>query len=277
MLNIALTPEWLLLAAAMFALGLFGLLAAPFIWAFLPFIAMAAISITQALRGATEARFLLRARDLKPRDRVRAFGLIFFMHLMQPAARLWGRLKHGLTPWRRRTKCLPASTSSRTTTIWSEIWRAPREWLADLQEELTHTGAIAAPGGDFDEWDLRVRGGLLAGAKLVMAVEDHAGGKQNVRFRTSFNASRLLPLLGVVAAACVVSGALAGSWLVAGIFTALGAGLAWMAQSDWRSASGDAATALAALQARSPFFCGHAAPHEANAETDQPDSIVAAE
>jgi O-antigen biosynthesis protein len=277
MLSIALTPEWLLLAAAMFGLGLLGLLAAPFIWAFLPFIAMAAVSVTQALRGATEARYLLRARDLKTRDKARAFALIFFMHLMQPAARLWGRLKHGLTPWRRRAKRSPQSTPSLTTAIWSEIWRAPHEWLADLQDELTTAGAIAASGGDFDEWDLRVRGGLLAGARLVMAVEDHEGGKQNVRFSMSFSPSRLLPVLAVIAAAGVVSGALAGSWPVAGLFAALGAGLAWLVRSEWRSASEETAAALGALQAKSPFFYGHGAPHEANAETVAPETVVAAE
>jgi GT2 family glycosyltransferase len=277
MLSIALTPEWLLLAAAMFGIGLLGLIAAPFVWAFLPFIAMAAISITQALRGATEARYLLRARNLSSRDRTRAFALIFFMHLMQPAARLWGRLKHGLTPWRRRPKRLPPSAPALMMTIWSELWRTPQDWLTDVKDELNKAGAIATSGGDFDEWDLRVRGGLLAGARVVMAAEDHEGGKQNVRFRTSFNASRLLPVLGAIVSVGVLSAALAGSWVVAGIFTAVGAGLVWQAHSDWRSASGETAAALAAVQARSPFFYGHGRLREANTETDQPESVVAAE
>jgi glycosyltransferase involved in cell wall biosynthesis len=277
LLGIALTPEWLLLAGAMFGLGLLGLLAAPFIWAFLPFIAMAAISVTQALRGATEARYLLRARNLSSRDRLRAFALIFFMHLMQPAARLWGRLKHGLTPWRRRPKRLPPSAPASTTTIWSELWRTPQDWLTDVKEELNKAGAIAVSGGDFDEWDLRVRGGLLAGARMVMAAEDHEGGKQNVRFRTSFTASRLLPVLGSVVAVGMLSAVLAGSWIVAGLFAALGAGLAWQTLSDWRAASGETAAALAALQARSPFFYGHGSLREANVETDQPEAVVAAE
>jgi GT2 family glycosyltransferase len=277
LLSVALTPEWLLLAGAMFGLGLIGFLVAPLIWAFLPFIAMAAISVTQALRGATEARYLLRARDLKPRDRARAFALIFLMHLMQPAARLWGRLKHGLTPWRRRPKGLTEKPPPLTTTIWSEIWRAPHEWLADVQKELATAGAIAVPGGDFDAWDLRVRGGLLAGARLVMAVEDHAGGKQNVRFRTSFHASRLLLGLAMIAGAGVISGALGGSWLVAGVFTAFGLGVAWMVHRDWRSASGETAAALAALQAKSPFFYGRGRLSEAGGGTEQPETVVAAE
>ena len=167
-----------------------------------------------------------------------------------------------MTPWRRRPKRLPKTASSLTTTIWSEIWRAPHDWLADLEEDSQVRAPLPVAGGDYDDWDLRVRGGLLAGARIVMAVEDHAGGKQNVRFRTSFSASRLLRLLAVGATAGAVSGALAGSWPVAGSFTALGPGLAWLARSDWRSASGEIASALAALKSRSPFFYGHGALRE---------------
>jgi GT2 family glycosyltransferase len=276
LLSIALTPEWLLLAAIMFGVGLLGVLAAPFTWAFLPFVAMAAVSITQALRGAVEARYLLRARGLLPVARLRSFSLIALMHLLQPAARLWGRLKHGLTPWRRRPTRLPQGTPS-TTTIWSEIWRAPQDWLTDVNDELAKAGAIAGSGGDYDEWDLRIRGGLLAGARLLMAVEDHESGKQNVRFRTSFSASRLLPALGIAGAVGVVTMAFAGSWLGAGVFAALLGAVVWQAHRDWRSASGEIAVALGALKGRSPFFHGHDAPPTSIAETPAPVSAAAAE
>jgi hypothetical protein len=110
-----------------------------------------------------------------------------------------------------------------------------------------------------------------------MAVEDHAGGKQNVRFRTSFHASRLLLGLAMIAGAGVISGALGGSWLVAGVFTAFGLGVAWMVHRDWRSASGETAAALAALQAKSPFFYGRGRLSEAGGGTEQPETVVAAE
>ena len=38
-------------------------------------------------------------------------------------------------------------------------------------------------GGDFDEWDLELRGGLIGGARTLMAIEEHGGGKQLLRFR----------------------------------------------------------------------------------------------
>lgn len=259
LLSIALTPEWLLLASAMFGLGLLGILAPPLAWAFVPFALMACVSLAQALRGALEARFLLRARDLPPLARARCFALIFFFHLLQPAARLWGRLKHGLTPWRRRRARVSPSKPALTTTIWSEVWRSPQDWLTDVSDELAKAGAIAGPGGDYDEWDLRIRGGLIAGAHLVMAVEDHEGSKQNVRFRTSFSASRLLPVLAITATAVTLTAVLSGSWLGTGLFAASLAGLAWWANSDWRSAAGDIAAALAALESRSVYFFGEGA------------------
>jgi GT2 family glycosyltransferase len=276
LLSIALTPEWLLLAAIMFGIGLLGAFVAPLAWTFLPFIAMIAVSLTQALRGAVEARYPLRTRDLVPAARLQSLALIAFMHLLQPAARLWGRLKHGLTPWRRRPMRLSAPAPS-ITTIWSEIWRAPRDWLSDVENELAKVGAIARSGGDYDEWDLRVRGGLLSGARLVMAVEDHERGKQNVRFRTSFFASRLLPVLAATGGTGVVAAALAGSWIGAGTFAALLGALAWQAHRDWGSASGEIARALGALKDRSPFFHGHDVPRAEIAETVSPASAAAAE
>ncbi len=258
-LSIALTPEWLLLAAVMFAIGLVGTVASPLAWAFVPFVAMASVSLTQALRGAMEARFLLRARDLPPLARVRCFALIFLFHLLQPAARLWGRLKHGLTPWRRRPRRLSRPASALTTTIWSEIWRSPQDWLTDVSDELAKAGAISSSGGDYDDWDLRVRGGLLGGARLVMAVEDHEGGKQNVRFRISFSNARLLPVLAATATAATLAAVLTGSWLAAGVLGASLSALAWGVNSDWRAAASEIAAALAAVESRSPFFFGQRA------------------
>ena len=38
-------------------------------------------------------------------------------------------------------------------------------------------------GGEFDKWDLEVRGGLFGAARLLMAAEDHGPGTQYVRAR----------------------------------------------------------------------------------------------
>ena len=38
-------------------------------------------------------------------------------------------------------------------------------------------------GEEHDRWDLEVRGGILGAARVLMGVEDHAGGKQLLRLR----------------------------------------------------------------------------------------------
>jgi hypothetical protein len=38
-------------------------------------------------------------------------------------------------------------------------------------------------GGDFDTWDLELRGGLFGGVRIQLVVEEHGGGKQFLKFR----------------------------------------------------------------------------------------------
>ena len=253
-LSFALTPEWLLLAAAMLALSLGGILFPPLGWALAVFVTMAAISFTQALRGASAAKYLVRARGLSFFVRARSFLLIFFFHLLQPAARLLGRVKHGLTPWRpARANALPRPATL-LTTIWSEKWRTPDEWLRDIEQGLQTVGAIIGRGGDYDRWDLQVRGGLLANARLLLGIEGHAGGKQNLHFRIGFRPARLLVGLAIAAATLGLLAVEAGSWLLA--IAAVNAlfFIGRRAKSDWRVAAGQLGAAIEAIKSRAPFF-----------------------
>jgi len=253
LLSIALTPEWILLAASLLFLGLIGLLVQPFAWVLAGFAMMAAISFTQALRGAQNSKYLMRARGLSAQAKARSFGLIFFFHLLQPAARLWGRLKHGLTPWRRRNRS-SSNTVSETATVWSETWRASDVWLRDIECALEKTGAIAGRGGDYDDWDLYVRGGLLAGARLSMAVEDHARGTQNLHFRTRFQPSRLFTGLGIAGSVVASAMAWAGFWPATLVALALLTLLAGCARTEWQISAGQIGSALEALKQRGPYF-----------------------
>jgi hypothetical protein len=274
-LTIALTPEWILFAGVMLAVGLLGLVVAPTIWALLPFIAMASVSLTQALRGAMEARYPMRARELSPLSRARCFALVFILHLLQPAARLWGRLKHGLTPWRRRPRRSSTPVPPSVMTLWSETSLPPQQWLGELEAELTKAGAIVTRGGDYDVWDLRVRGGLLAGARLVLAVEDHEGGKQNIRFRVSASPSRATVALAPTLMAAIVLAAVAGSLYGAALAGMLLAALVWRADTDWRSAAGEVGAAVGTIKGRGPFFRGQGSPHEEGRPDSQAGELTA--
>ena len=115
-------------------------------------------------------------------QRAKLFSITAFMHLQQPMARLIGRIRHGLTPWRRRGVGfwrLPAPTK---LSIWREQWEAPDQTLEELCGRLSESGVIVTAGGDYDGWDLEARGGLLGGARVLMATEEHGAGKQLLRF-----------------------------------------------------------------------------------------------
>ena len=104
------------------------------------------------------------------------------LHLVQPLARLRGRLKEGLTPWRCRGASQLAPLWSVTSSMWSEHWQAPDQRLNSIATALRLEGGCVLRGGEHDRWDLEVRCGFLGAARLLMGVEDHGGG-QFVRLR----------------------------------------------------------------------------------------------
>jgi GT2 family glycosyltransferase len=244
LLSLAQTPEWLLPVAFLLALSLFGLVYTPLFWCAALAGIMLAIFIIQAWHGACAARHLTRARNLTHADRARSFRLIFLLHLMQPIARLWGRVKHGLTPWRFRRQ---PKTGPPLGMIWSESWQSPEVWLAHLESNLKATRAIVGRGGTFDAWDLRVSGGVFANAYLFMAAEDHERGKQFLRFRRSFAPTGLAILLGAAGLLLVLIGLwqreLPGMLIGGGLLLWVG----WRTAYDWMLASHQVNAALADL------------------------------
>jgi len=59
-----------------------------------------ALPIAQAIGSARSARFIEEPRSAAARWRLH--GMVALLHLIQPLARLRGRLRHGLTVWRQR-------------------------------------------------------------------------------------------------------------------------------------------------------------------------------
>jgi len=66
----------------------------------------------------------------------------------------------------------------------TQQWQSPHDWLELIEAALrADTGAVRR-GGDYDEWDLEVVGGMLGGARLLLAAEDYGEGWQLVRVRS---------------------------------------------------------------------------------------------
>src|SRR5262249_5023178 len=87
------------------------------------------------------------------RARLQLHGLTTLLYLMQPLARLRGRWRYGLTPWRWRSARGLVWPWPRTLQVWSEQWQCPIGRLQTLEETLRAEGAAGMRGGDYDRWD----------------------------------------------------------------------------------------------------------------------------
>jgi GT2 family glycosyltransferase len=180
MASLTLMPEWYLLVAALAGLSLLGLLWRPLLAA-APLCALTAgASIAQAVISGARASFSER------RPRLQTFGLhalTALLHLLQPLARLRGRLRSALTPWRRHGPGGFAFPRARRWSVWTERWQAPDTRLERLETLLARDGCLVTRGGDYDDWDLEVRAGGLSAVRIVLAIEEHGQGRQMARFR----------------------------------------------------------------------------------------------
>jgi len=215
-----LLPEWYLIIAGLAGLALLGLSWPPLLLAVpLLLLAIAALVATAAT-GAAAAAFPTPPAGRGDEIRLRALTLA--LHLGQPLARLWGRLRHGLSPWRRRGPRALLLPRRRTVAVWTERWRDRDDRLRALRDELLAGGAVVRVGGDFDPWDLEIRGGLLGAARTLLAIEEHGQGRQLVRFRWwPMIATR--PLLGAVVLALLAAFAAADGAGIAATALAVGA------------------------------------------------------
>jgi hypothetical protein len=191
-----------------------GLLWSPFLLAIPLFLGAVAALVFKASVGGMHGTTCAASSKLgRIRMRVRT-GLLY---LLQPAARLGGRLRFGLSPWRRRSAPHLGLPIPRTHSIWSEQWRAPDERVRRLEKSLRRIGGVVFSGGDYERWDLYVRGGMLGSMRLRVAVEEHGAGRQFVRIRSWPRFSRIGAAVVFGLAALGVGAALDGAWAAAAV------------------------------------------------------------
>jgi hypothetical protein len=241
-----LMPEWYLLLLFLAGVSVYELTLGPILFrapsgillAPLLFAACATTLVVQASIGGYRA---VRAH----RSRVGRFGrcaLTALMHLLQPLARLSGRLQFGLTPRRSISGHRLAFPWPRTVAVWSENWQSASERLVRLEADLRLVGGAAVShGSEFDRWDIEVRTGSLGAARLRLAVEEHGEGKQFVRFRIWPRPSRgALLVVGVLLLALFLGHEGAAGDVIVGAFAVVAGG--WIVR--------DCAAALAVLWQR---------------------------
>ena len=221
--SLPLMPEWHLLLGALAALAALGALWAPMLLA-LPLLAAAAgATLVEAVVAARHATFA--APSPSRASRIGRRALTTALHVLQPVARLAGRVVHGLTFWRRRCPRSLALPLRRTARVWSEHWRSPEDRLAELERRLQGACPSVGRGGEYDRWDLQMRGGMLGVARLRAVVEEHGGGRQLTRLRwwpvPSRGAAAGFALLAPIAALALADGALAAGAILAALALAL--------------------------------------------------------
>jgi GT2 family glycosyltransferase len=254
LLALPLMPEWWYLVGALTVLSALGFSWPPlFLFAPLWLLALAA-PLAQAALAAARATFPVPARSAG--ERRQRYALVFFMHLQQPIARLIGRRRHGLTPWRRRGAAAGAGPAP--ARLWSETWRAPEAWITEFEAALRTLGLVVHRGGDTDHWDLEVRGGLQGSLRLRFAVEDHGAARQLLRLGAAAHTPAPVRFATWGAAILAIAAALSGASVAAGALAAGAAALAWrtyrdlqQAREGWKAACA-AVAALSAVQTVRP-------------------------
>jgi hypothetical protein len=209
--TLAMVPEWYLVIIALAGLSALGILWTPLLLA-LPLLLLAGGTLVyESITAAARASFRVESRS---RTEVFALRTITaLLHMLQPLSRLAGRLRYGLAPWRRRSVPAFAVPRPRTSNIWSEDWQSPDQRLAGIDTRIRQTGCAILHGGDYDRWDLEVRGGIMGGTRLRLAVEEHGAGRQLVRLRSwprySSIGMALTAVLALLATGAIVAGAFA--------------------------------------------------------------------
>ena len=199
-------PEWWLVIGGLGALSLLGSLWAPLLWAWPLFGLAAGLALVQAIRCGARNSFADTGATSLGRWQRRAVTAL--LYLVQPLARLCGRLRHGLTLWRRQPADDYSFPRAWTANIWASGYQSVEARLQAIEVEQRVQGTVALHGSAFDRWDLQVTGGMFGAARLSMAVENHCSGRQLLRFRSWPRCS----LLAGASMVCLWGLALAAAW-----------------------------------------------------------------
>jgi hypothetical protein len=212
-------------------------------WVLVPLAAATAVSIWGAALGAGRADLSGRRTSLAGRLALR--GLIAWLHLMQPAARLAGRLSLGLAPWRQNRVAGLRAPVHVVRHHWFETWLSARDRVASVEASARTLGARCLRGGAYDRWDLEIRGGATGAVRLRLMIEDHGRGRQVMRCRIWPRIARQSAWVAIASALLCIVAVVTDGWIAAGVF---GTGLVACVTLAVAECAMATATALAAFE-----------------------------
>lgn len=180
-----LMPEWYFVVAGLAALSLLGFLWQPLFFAVPVLVASVAVVLAQAGTSAAKAVYATAPKDNA--EKFYRWALTAYLHVIQPLARLDGRLRYDLTTQRKRADdglsfefIVP---KSRNFSIWSEEWKSSEDWLRLVETNLIESKIKVRRGSEFDRFDLETTVGIFAFCRGLLVVEEHGAGRQLVRLR----------------------------------------------------------------------------------------------
>jgi GT2 family glycosyltransferase len=241
--SVVLMPEWYLCILALGALSVLGTVWRPLLAAAPACLLAVGASVAQAAISGARASF---TEPRPPLQRLGLHALTSLLHLLQPLARLRGRLRSALTPWRRHGPGGFAFPRPRTWSLWTEHWQSAETRLLGLETLLRLDGRLVSRGGDYDGWDVEVRAGGLSAVRVLLTIEEHGQGRQMVRFRAW---PRFQPAILVLVTALATGALLALLDHALGTTVVLGAAAAALAVSSLLECGAAMATARDALDA----------------------------
>src|SRR5262245_43917682 len=237
---LSLMPEWYFLLLMLSLMNALGMSWTPLLWSSPLLATSLGLTLFQAIRAGGRACF-----GSKPATKFAELQrrvLVVFLHVIQPGARLLGRIQHGMGPWNFQGFSRFVSLWT-TVSLWSVRWEPIEARLSKLASILREAKAPVASGGDYDKWDLSVSGGLFGAIRVLAMVEEHGSGQQLCRFRAwpqvpATALAILVVLITIAGLAGLDRAAFAGSML------ALAAGTLGfriysdcaLAMSQWRAA-----------------------------------------
>ncbi|MDH3602392.1 MAG: glycosyltransferase, partial [Candidatus Tectomicrobia bacterium] len=174
-------PGWYLTIVMLMMLSGLSLLWSPLQWALPLLVVAVGVVGIPAIHGSMQALF--DPERHASTERLNLYVTTAFLHLVQPIARLCGRLQGRLPSWHSYGVGQIGWPWPRTISLWSEQWQDAVTRLKGFEAALHAEGVRAKRGGAYDRWDLDVSGGFLGAARLLMTIEEHGAGKQLVRFR----------------------------------------------------------------------------------------------
>jgi glycosyltransferase involved in cell wall biosynthesis len=219
-LSLLATPEWYLVTVLLALITIGGLLWTPLLFAGPLLLLAVAARVADAGISAARATMMWKCVGFERLDR---WFFTTFLNFSQPFARLSGRVRDGLTPWRWRAPVQSGLPRRISTALWSEHWREPEGWVRHARDAISREGARVIDGGPYDRWDIEVPGGALATARLLVAVEDQGAGTQYIRFgiwpKCSGAGVAIIALFGFAAGTAATSAA----WTAAVAFASIAA------------------------------------------------------